>query len=157
MNGEIKNIVMADDLDKEISQKLESLTLEDIESINDMLGSSDSSTVDLGLKMLTAYNVLEFPGTIRFLLGTKYKRVERAPGWKSAAVQQMLKTVNYTGYIEVPNRTYNLQIESCTEKDKEFLKPILAKEVKRFMERLLDVYNIKNLEPLGVKVNYEVE
>lgn len=41
MNGEIKNIVMADDLDKEITQKFESLNLETLDSISDMLSSSD--------------------------------------------------------------------------------------------------------------------
>lgn len=71
MNGTYKNIVTDKELDGVINKNFDTLGVDDLTSICDMLDSPDKTTQGLGLKMLCGYNINDVVLTVRTILGTR--------------------------------------------------------------------------------------
>lgn len=122
LNGTYTDIVFDSDVDTEINKTLPVLTEADIESINDLFRSSDTASQELGLKLLTGYNVQATPVTVRTLIG-QYERLRYLNAWNSVGVTQVLESVHWTGFIQFPTYISNaLQYEKNKTYDENDLK-----------------------------------
>lgn len=158
MNNVYTNIINDETLDKEINQGFESITEEDLNSILDMLDSSDLSTVDIGLKMLCGYNVNELPLTINFILSMR-PSLSSTSAWKSVGVKQVLSSIKFTsGSSSVTNYWFNeTEFNNTTQLDRELFKKYYVKEVKKSINDTLS-YSIKSgLNKLGLTFKYDIE
>ena len=106
LNGTYTNIILDSDVDAEINKVLPTLTEEDVTSINDLFNSSDTASQELGLKLLTGFNVEATPVTVRTLIG-QYEKLRWLNAWNSVGVQQVLSSIKWTGFISFPTYIYN--------------------------------------------------
>lgn len=106
LNGNYTNIILDSDVDAEINKVLPTLTEEDVNSINDLFNSSDTASQELGLKLLTGFNVEATPVTVRTLIG-QYEKLRWLNAWNSVGVQQVLSSIKWTGFISFPTYIYN--------------------------------------------------
>lgn len=93
-NNYNKPIITDDMLDLEVSKTLATLTESDIDSIDAMLASTDSSVVELGLKTLCGFNVFETPTIIKTLLCKNYGNIQFNKAMDSVSVRKMLNSVD---------------------------------------------------------------
>ncbi len=158
LDGSFKAIITDEDLDKAISTSLESFTEEDVTAICDLLDSPDKSTKEVGLKMLVGYNVAEIPVTMRLILGARLNDLYSLPAWHSVGVQQVLKSVNFTGGYTFPNYMYNISKpnEKISELDIKLGKAALINLAEKYISAA--VANVNDAVPaqFGIKVNYEI-
>ncbi len=89
-----KPIITDDMLDLEVSKTLATMTESDIDSIDSMLASTDSSVVELGLKTLCGFNVFETPTIIKTLLCKNYYNFIKNKAVDSVSVRKMLNSVD---------------------------------------------------------------
>ena len=105
-----KPIITDTMLDLEISKSLPIISESDIDSIDSMLGSTDQSVVEMGLKLLTGFNVFETPTIIKTLLYKHWNVATSNKALNSVAVRKMLNSVDadrkYIG--QFPNWAYAL-------------------------------------------------
>lgn len=105
-----KPIITDTMLDLEISKSLPTISESDIDSIDSMLNSTDQSVVEMGLKLLTGFNVFETPTIIKTLLYKHWNVVNSNKALNSVAVRKMLNSVDadrkYIGSF--PNWAYAL-------------------------------------------------
>ena len=105
-----KPIITDTMLDLEISKSLPIISESDIDSIDSMLSSTDQSVVEMGLKLLTGFNVFETPTIIKTLLYKHWNIVNSNKALNSVAVRKMLNSVDadrkYIGAF--PNWAYAL-------------------------------------------------
>lgn len=147
-----KSIIYEDELDFIISSNLEKLDEESMFSIYEMLNSSDYSSVELGCKLLTSFNVFETSLTVAFLLFLTQDHWIQNKAAKSVGFQSMLQTLNYPtsgfGYIDPIFEKYTIQCEEDKELVKKLFKPWITKLLK-------DETNI-SLDKCPFKVEIEI-
>lgn len=87
-------------LDKLVNGALEKFTEESILSLNDMLASTDETTVELGLKVLQGMNVTESPATVTCLLYGNYGNIAKNKAMGTTGVSQVFNSLKInTRYI----------------------------------------------------------
>lgn len=87
-------------LDKLVNGTLEKFTEESILSLNDMLASTDETTVELGLKVLQGMNVTESPATVTCLLYGNYGNIAKNKAMGTTGVSQVFNSLKInTRYI----------------------------------------------------------
>lgn len=87
-------------LDKLVNGTLEKITEESILSLNDMLASTDDTTVELGLKILQGMNVTESPAAVTCLLCGNFDNIYKNKAMGTTGVSQVFKSLNIdTRYI----------------------------------------------------------
>ena len=131
-------------LDLEISKSLPIISESDIDSIDSMLSSTDQSVVEMGLKLLTGFNVFETPTIIKTLLYKHWNVVNSNKALNSVAVRKMLNSVDadrkYIGAF--PNWAYALAEPGDKFSDYEIaqvgrlLKPLFKEYVEKNSFRL---------------------
>ena len=131
-------------LDLEISKSLPIISESDIDSIDSMLGSTDQSVVEMGLKLLTGFNVFETPTIIKTLLYKHWNVATSNKALNSVAVRKMLNSVDadrkYIG--QFPNWAYALAEPGDKFSDYEIaqvgrlLKPLFKEYVEKNSFRL---------------------
>ena len=139
-----KPIITDTMLDLEISKSLPIISESDIDSIDSMLGSTDQSVVEMGLKLLTGFNVFETPTIIKTLLYKHWNVVNSNKALNSVAVRKMLNSVDAgRKYIGVfPNWAYALAEPGDKFSDYEIaqvgrlLKPLFKEYVEKNSFRL---------------------
>ena len=139
-----KPIITDTMLDLEISKSLPIISESDIDSIDSMLGSTDQSVVEMGLKLLTGFNVFETPTIIKTLLYKHWNVATSNKALNSVAVRKMLNSVNadrkYIG--QFPNWAYALAEPGDKFSDYEIaqvgrlLKPLFKEYVEKNSFRL---------------------
>lgn len=87
-------------LDKIVNGTLESVTEESLLSLNDMLASTDETTVELGLKVLQGMNVTESPAAVTCLLYGNFSNIMKNKAMGTTGVSQVFKSLRIeTRYI----------------------------------------------------------
>lgn len=143
--GKYKKPVITDTmLDLEISKNLPVISESDIDSIDSMLGSSDKSVVEMGLKLLTGFNVFKTPTIIKTLLYKHWGVVNLNKSFNSVAVRKMLNSIDadrkYIG--QFPNWAYAIADPGDKFSDYEvaqvgrLLKPLFKEYVEKNSLRL---------------------
>lgn len=162
MNGVYKNIVNDKDLDSAINKNFDSLEVEDLTAICDMLDSSDRTTQGLGLKMLCGYNINDVVLTVRTMLGTR-PHLSSCSEWTSVGVQQVLKTIKWRGFGNFPLNMYNVvqpgdNSQVYTEHDKSLCREVYMIAAKQYMDNAINTLNNTGiLSTFGVNVTYEIK
>lgn len=117
-------IITDKDLDKVFQAKLPQLTPDDLVNIYDMLSSTDSSTVQLGIKLLSSYNLIGYENAISFLFyslpGNAYNWVNTLTAFKSIE-----EAIHYAGKFY--NTISKYKFSECSEDEKQLIKPIAKK------------------------------
>lgn len=90
----VKPIIFTDELDRAIGDLMETPEVDTIESINEFLESTDSSTVDLGMKLLLNYNVQEHACTIGMMILKNGRRISNANSVTSVGFVNLLEILN---------------------------------------------------------------
>lgn len=139
-----KPIITDTMLDLEISKSLPIISESDIDSIDSMLGSTDQSVVEMGLKLLTGFNVFETPTIIKTLLYKHWNVATSNKALNSVAVRKMLNSIDadrkYIG--QFPNWAYALAEPGDKFSDYEIaqvgrlLKPLFKEYVEKNSFRL---------------------
>ena len=139
-----KPIITDTMLDLEISKSLPIISESDIDSIDSMLDSTDQSVVEMGLKLLTGFNVFETPTIIKTLLYKHWNVATSNKALNSVAVRKMLNSIDADRkYIGVfPNWAYALAEPGDKFSDYEIaqvgrlLKPLFKEYVEKNSFRL---------------------
>ena len=126
-------------LDKIICEMCPEPTYEEFESILDMLNSEDASVVQLGVKMLTGYNVDKYKLSMRLILYTRvnwYVFTKNTVGTK-----QLIDTLDlYTYYIcnDFPRGAYHAQkeYETYNAEDVAIAKKLGYKMIKEWLQNV---------------------
>lgn len=96
-----KPIITDNMLDIKLSQSFPTMTENDVEQIDSMLQSSDTSVQELGLKMLTGFNIFETSTLIKTLIFKNYNNIVYTINKGGVAVQKMLNGIDFprSGYV----------------------------------------------------------
>lgn len=142
-------IITDRDLDKIFQSKLSQLTSDELVNIYDMLISSDSSTIQLGIKLLNSYNLIGYENAITILFESLPKNCYNVV--KNLAAFKCIKsTINYFNLFS--NRFPQYKLIDCSENEKQLIKPIvkrlLIKNIEEYMNALMKrpavkIYNFK--------------
>ena len=137
----IKDVV----LDKIICNMCPDVTLDEINSIYDMLSSSDKSVVQLGMKMITGFNVDKYRLTFRMLLYSTDKWVNCCRN--TVACDQLINTLNIN--YRYPNSNFEYVCRWFEEDDytytvedialaKQFGGKLIKKHLESFYKELIN-------------------
>lgn len=157
LSGEYnKPIILAEDLDKVVNQKLPELDYEQLVNIKEMLNSRDGDVIRLGFNMLSGCNIDRYKLTLRLILFTNSAWVDACSG---VAFKNVLNTLGITGW-----NTYNsiisgircaYQLKDTTEEDNEMAKRFVSEIYINFIKR--HVQSIAIDDPRLPKVTINVE
>ena len=162
LNGIYKNVITDKELDTAINKNFDSLDVEDLTAICDMLDSSDRTTQGLGLKMLCGYNINDVVLTVRTMLGTR-PHLSSCSEWTSVGVQQVLKTIKWRGFGNFPLNMYNVvqpgdNSQVYSEHDKSLCREVYMIAAKQYMDNAINTLNNTGiLSTFGVNVTYEIK
>lgn len=160
LDGIYTNIVLDSELDKEINSLSESLDEESLDSISEMLSSTDPAIVDMGLKLLPNYNCLEYPLTITTIMRLHDSSCRNSGVWNSTSVKQLIRTLDYHSpwTTEFPTCIENIGKEGVnySEKDKELARKLVLGGVNEALKKITDRLE-KTVARYGIKINVSAE
>lgn len=151
-----------DTLNKAINAGDQILDLESMESIHGMLSSKDVESIELGLKMLTSFNIDATPLTISTML-LMNQRWYMTNARDNVLVQNMLKQLNISNKRSSSGFPYNihylatdLKNNNFSENDKQMAKELIIEKTNDYLQSKIssDVEFFKNY---GINVNIKVE
>ena len=151
-----------DTLNKAINAGDQVLDLESMHSIHGMLSSKDVESIELGLKMLTSFNIDETPLTISTML-LMNQRWYMTNARDNVLVQNMLKQLNISNKRSSSGFPYNihylatdLKNNNFSENDKQMAKELIIEKTNDYLQSKIssDVEFFKNY---GINVNIKVE
>lgn len=87
------------ELDKFISNGLEQLQDEDLQTLNTMLTSKDDSVVGMGMKLLSSYDVSSTPCAIAIMIKQNWNSLRYISVKTSVGFQQVLTSLNLSDHI----------------------------------------------------------
>ena len=148
------------DLDGMVNTNCEKLDEETVLSIQDMLRSVDSSVVEMGLKLLTNYDVNQYKYTIFVLLRLSMGNIKNCKAWNNTGIKQLRNTLEFVDCYtsDFPTCiTYNMDSMKkyqATDEDKELCHKVIAnatddyiKKLNKKLEDKLASFNIKISAP----------
>lgn len=148
-----KPLIFEKELDSIISKDLEKLDQESIESIYDMLRSKDASSVELGCKLLSSFDVNECNLTTSILLFLTQDSWIINKGSKSVLFKNMLNTINYPDYgYRIVDYVFK-EHAAVSDKDRTLAKNLIKPWIIQTIEQIAQF----NIEKCPFKVNIEVE
>lgn len=157
-----KPIITDNMLDIKLSQSLPTMTENDVEQIDSMLQSSDFSVQELGLKMLTGFNIFETPTLIKVLIFKNYNNIAYAMNKGGVAVQKMLNGIDFprSGYVS----PFPGWVDRIVEKDDKYsdfeakqIKKLLVPLYKQLAEQSMKVVYVSKTCPFVPKITITVE
>ena len=159
----VKPIIFTDELDRAIGDLMETPEVDTIESINEFLESTDSSTVDLGMKLLLNYNVQEHACTIGMMILKNGRRISNANSVTSVGFVNLLEILKikrsdllYFQENQTPQYLANFYKISNNNEDKSNARNI----IRRMVEESIKDYS-RNFEKIinssGLKVTINVQ
>lgn len=148
-----KPLIYEKELDSIISKDLEKLDQESIESIYDMLKSRDASSIELGCKLLSSFDVNECNLTTSLLLFLTQDNWIINKGAKSVLFKNMLNSINYPDYgYRVVDYVFK-EHSAVSDKDRTLAKNLIKPWITKTIEQIAQF----NIEKCPFKVNIEVE
>lgn len=139
------------ELDKFVNLQCDNIDLDVIKSIDSMLRSSDSSTVDLALKLLCSYNIDNYKGTVLLMIYEYKSNIHKGNGCKSVAFNQLLESYDLSWsdiyYTNLLSNIYDkLLTLSLTNDDinaiKEIVKNIIKQDFDYFCNNHISMINV---------------
>ena len=153
-----KPVILDDDLNKIVDSCNPTLTQDDVDQLMAMLQSTDQETSGLALKLLTNYDVMATPCTVRYMLITTSHAWRWSNAKTSVAVKNMLDTIDlgsYTTYFPSCLNYCIKQGEVCEGVDKEMFQKFVVEKARSTIKS--DVENrMGPLEKFGIKVEINV-
>ena len=130
-----------DELNRTINKSDQILDKETMMTIHDMLASSDLDTIELGLKMLTGFNIDETPLAISTLLLLN-QRWWTTNARTNVLVQNMIKQLDISNKRVSSSFPYNISYlrstaEKATEYDKELTKSLIFDKIVNYINNSL--------------------
>lgn len=149
-------IYLDETLNSQISKNGVILTDDVYESIYNMLLSTDSSIMDLGLKTLAETNYTLCPWKTKYLLCCN-STIDRCKAWTSTTVKALKQGINIHNWISQQSVINSLvrsvsDSEVITDMDKTFFKQLLIKDV----SKMLKSCNLNNYKAFGITVNANI-
>lgn len=121
---------------------LREVTEDDIISLGNLISSNDPDNVNLGIKLLSSYNINEYPCSISIYLLYNWKTIKRLNGFNSKAFNYILsilgiekKDVRGWTIDDIVTRLY---LRSTNSKDKELSRSIIKD---RITKHIYSIYN----------------
>ncbi len=126
-----------DELNRTINKSDQILDKETMMAVHDMLASSDLDTIELGLKMLTGFNIDETPLTISTLLLLN-QRWWMTNARTNVLVQNMIKQLDISNKRVSSGFPYNISYlrstaEKANEYDKELTKSLIFDKIVKYI------------------------
>lgn len=148
-----KPFIYEDDLELLISKDLEKLDEESLMSIYDMLKSSDESSIELGCKLLSSFDVFEVPLAISMLLFLTQNNWIKNKGANSTTFKSSLQALNYPlcGYRYI-DYVFKEHAIKC-DKDRQLAKKLIEPWIRQTIQ---DACNF-NLDNCPFKIELEIE
>lgn len=148
-----KPLIYEKELDSIISKDLEKLDQESVESVYDMLRSKDASSVELGCKLLSSFDVNECNLTTSILLFLTQDSWIVNKGSKSVLFKNMLNSINYPDYgYRIVDYVFK-EHAAVSDKDRTLAKNLIKPWIIQTIEQIAQF----NIEKCPFKVNIEVE
>lgn len=139
------------ELDKFVNLQCDNIDLDIIKSIDSMLRSTDSSTVDLALKLLCSYNIDNYKGTVLLMIYEHKSNIYKGNGYKSVAFSQLLESYDLSWsniyYTILLHGIYDKLLKlSLTNDDinaiKEIVKNIIKQDFDDFCNSHISMLNV---------------
>ena len=138
-------LVFDSDLDKKVNKTLPVLTYDDAEQIISMLSSTDGSTIELGVKLLSSFDCTSTPLTVKTILCMNPSWASR-PVATQVATQTMLDSIKldksyirYGSGLSILMKDTNTYSEDDSVLARKILKPCVVKYLKHLVRRELSV------------------
>lgn len=136
------NIIYDSDLEKLVSNKQLKVTEDDIISLGNLISSNDPDNVNLGIKLLSSYNINEYPCSISIYLLYNWKTIKRLNSFNSKAFNYILSILgiekkDVRGWT-IDNIVTRLYSRSTNSKDKELSRSIIKD---RITKHIYSIYN----------------
>lgn len=148
-----KQLIYEKELDSIISKDLEKLDRENIESIYDMLKSTDDSSIELGCKLLSSFDVNETNLTTSILLFLTQDHWIQNKGSNSVLFKNMLNSINYPEYgYRIIDYVFK-EHGAVSEKDRTLAKGLIKPWIIQTIEQVANF----SIEKCPFKINIEVE
>lgn len=150
VQGYYTKIISDSELDIYVNQTLLDVNDEQYIQLRHMLSSSDDTVVELGLKLLSSYNIIDNKCKIGILLYDTYRNIINNKGRNSVFFQQLLSTLNITPqelyselYYKDSYKRYvqRLIVQSNNTDDILFAKNYLAKCFSLQLQKQFDKWN----------------
>lgn len=151
INNKDKKFIYDKDLEKIICKNQEDLDKETLMSLYDMLSSSDDSSVELGCKLLSSYNVINFSLTTAILLKLTFDKWLYNKGSKSVSFNSMLNLLHYPKTFLTLNEIF-LDYKPSSELDKELSKLLIEPYFYQTIENCFDF----KIENCPYKINFNI-
>lgn len=157
-----KPIITDNMLDIKLSQSFPTMTENDVEQIDSMLQSSDTSVQELGLKMLTGFNIFETSTLIKVLIFKNYRNIAYTMNGGGIAVQKMLNGIDFprSGYVSPFPNWVNRIIEEgdkYSDFEAEQIKKLLIPLYKQLAENAMKSVYVSESCPFVPKITITVE
>ncbi len=165
--GVYANIIFDDELDNYINKNLLPMEDSDYKQLIYMLSSKDETVVEMGLKMIPSYNILDNACKIGILLYDNYKNIGGNKGFNSVVFKQVLDTlgINHNnlkyqeGYYRHTNDKAHVSDfiqKSTSEEDKEFGRNYLIKYFTSILQEKFDELNTRHID-LGISLEISIK
>lgn len=153
-----KPLIWDTDLDEKINNIFPVLTTDDCLQIMSMLDSNDFETIELGIKLITSFNVSATPWTIKSMLIL-------CPKWanhniaNSVVIQTLLRTLQmgtYAARSKDLRALLNFNLTNFTKEDIELSKTILPKGLENHIKAII-ASEVQLIEKIGLSVNVTIK
>lgn len=148
------------ELDRFINIGLQKPEKEDLETINNMLASSDESVVGMGLKLLTNYNLGASACSIGIIIAQNWGNIIRSSVSRSVGFEQVLATLglnkdtlNYQDKYSIVNALYD---NSTDDIDKAQARNAIISNITIEMRKCWENYE-KKFSKLGLSFKFTIE
>ena len=157
-------IVSDSELDKVVNATFEDITEETIISLDDMLQSTDKTTVELGKKVLQGLNVTKTPISIAILLATNYPNICGNKAMTSTGVSQVLSSLGtkFSGYVRTSNPITSIKwitkdsLENASNEDRKMTMLLIQRYVyRRMLTEAKAITNTIDNIPISIRINVE--
>ncbi len=158
INDNFDKCINEENLEEYVMSYSENELTDDLyESLTKMLSSSDTTTVELGIKMLNNFDVKKYALKIGSLLRLNQSTIEKNKALQSVGFKNIMSQLNTTwnnlSQSDVLYYYNKLYISSSEENDKDEIRKYIIAELKN---RMLVNYNI-NIKNIQVPLNVTLE
>ncbi len=157
-----KPFIIDTDLDKAISEMLDVPDSSDLESVKEFLSSSDSATVELGMKLLLNYNVRSKACTIGLTLLRYKDQICKTNAVDSVGFKNLLESLSLSKSKLMYFNEYNLPMYlkdfykvSTDSSDKNEARQSVINILEDSLKRRFDEYDTITKE-LGIKIDLHI-
>jgi len=160
INNVLNNLnkcISEESLEKYVSKDSTELNAEIYDSINNMLQSKDSTTVELGIKMLNNFNIEKSTLKIGMLIRSNIERIIKNKAYSSTGFKNVIKQLNLdTNSIRFgDNLTYLNKLYVSSEKDKDEIRDLTVKEM---LNQINSFYlsQIRKVSSMGLNIKLDI-